>query len=78
MISIKVFDKHFKKLIKTDTYEHLFQYFHLKNNFWIYNILFLTFVFSQNQVADLKEMCAALKKEKAELEKMLAHTRGVS
>ncbi|XP_051808594.1 centrosomal protein of 290 kDa isoform X2 [Acanthochromis polyacanthus] len=30
----------------------------------------------KNQVADLKEMCSALKKEKAEIEKQLAHTRG--
>ncbi|XP_067349953.1 centrosomal protein of 290 kDa isoform X3 [Channa argus] len=29
-----------------------------------------------NQVADLKEMCSALKKEKAEVERKLAHTRG--
>uniref|UniRef100_A0A7N6F7P7 Centrosomal protein of 290kDa coiled-coil region domain-containing protein n=1 Tax=Anabas testudineus TaxID=64144 RepID=A0A7N6F7P7_ANATE len=30
----------------------------------------------KNQVADLKEMCSALKKEKAEVEKKLAHIRG--
>ncbi|KAM4572985.1 centrosomal protein of 290 kDa isoform 2-T2 [Odontesthes bonariensis] len=30
----------------------------------------------KNQVADLKEMCSALKKEKTEVEKKLAHTRG--
>ncbi|XP_074489789.1 centrosomal protein of 290 kDa isoform X6 [Sebastes fasciatus] len=30
----------------------------------------------KNQVADLKEMCSALKKEKAELEKKLTHIRG--
>ncbi|KAE8296722.1 Centrosomal protein of 290 kDa [Larimichthys crocea] len=30
----------------------------------------------KNQVADLKEMCSVLKKEKAELEKKLAHIRG--
>uniref|UniRef100_A0A8C5G5K4 Centrosomal protein of 290kDa coiled-coil region domain-containing protein n=1 Tax=Gouania willdenowi TaxID=441366 RepID=A0A8C5G5K4_GOUWI len=31
----------------------------------------------KNQVADLKEMCSALKKDKAEMEKKLAHIRGV-
>uniref|UniRef100_A0A672JEJ6 Centrosomal protein 290 n=1 Tax=Salarias fasciatus TaxID=181472 RepID=A0A672JEJ6_SALFA len=30
----------------------------------------------KNQVADLKEMCSALKKEKADVEKKLAHIRG--
>ncbi|XP_068560642.1 centrosomal protein of 290 kDa isoform X2 [Cebidichthys violaceus] len=30
----------------------------------------------KNQVADLKEMCSALKKEKAEVEKKLSHIRG--
>ncbi|TKS73903.1 Centrosomal protein of 290 kDa [Collichthys lucidus] len=30
----------------------------------------------KNQVADLKEMCSVLKKEKADLEKKLAHIRG--
>lgn len=32
---------------------------------------------SQNQVSDLKEMNGALKKEVVELEKKLAHIRGV-
>lgn len=42
-----------------------------------YRACFITFLTFQNQVADLKEMCSALKKEKAELEKKLAHIRGV-
>lgn len=33
--------------------------------------------FFQNEVADLKEMYSIVKREKAELEKKLAHTRGV-
>ncbi|KAM3609329.1 uncharacterized protein V6R79_013026 [Siganus canaliculatus] len=32
----------------------------------------------KNQVADLKEMCSALKKENAEMEKKLTHIRGAS
>lgn len=43
---------------------------------WYY--LVSSLFFPQNQVADLKEMCSALKKEKAEVEKKLAHIRGVS
>lgn len=31
----------------------------------------------KDQVSDLKEMCDVLKKEKAEVEKRLAHVRGV-
>lgn len=33
--------------------------------------------FPQNEVADMKEMYSILKREKAELEKKLAHIRGV-
>lgn len=35
-------------------------------------------LFSQDEVADLKEMFSIVKREKAELEKKLAHIRGVS
>lgn len=34
-------------------------------------------VYQQAQVSDLKEMCDALKKEKAEAEKKLGNVRGV-
>lgn len=43
--------------------------------FFAKGILF--FCSLQNQVADLKEICNALKKEKTEAEKKLAHIRGV-
>lgn len=35
-------------------------------------------LFFQNQVADMKEMCAALKKENLEVKKKLSHIQGVS
>lgn len=38
----------------------------------------LASLFSQDEVADLKEMFSIVKREKAELEKKLAHIRGVS
>lgn len=37
----------------------------------------LLWFFPQNEVADVKEMYSILKREKAELEKELAHIRGV-
>lgn len=43
----------------------------------LYDVIFYLVFFLQNQVADLKEMCSALKKAKAEVEKKLTHIRGV-
>ena len=39
--------------------------------------IFMVLLFWQRDVADLKEMCRVMKKEKAEAEKKLSHIRGV-
>lgn len=57
-----------------DTVQYWFEVFLAKSVLYGF---FLCLCFLQNQVADLKEMCSALKKEKAELEKKLTHIRGV-